>query len=61
MKVIIPIIRFKCPSCHGCQFRLSPHNITQKNPHGANCIFCKAGMQASAQTLTHLLTNTLRP
>ncbi|WP_433977344.1 cold-shock protein [Erwinia sp. E_sp_B01_9] len=46
-KVTIPIIKFKCPSCHGCQFRFSPHNITPKNPHGANCIFCKAGMTVS--------------
>ncbi|WP_419717613.1 hypothetical protein [Erwinia aphidicola] len=40
-------IKYQCPSCHGCQYRFSPFSISAKNPHGANCIFCKAQMQVS--------------
>ncbi|WP_420834757.1 hypothetical protein [Erwinia piriflorinigrans] len=40
-------MKYQCPSCHGCQFRFSVFNITAKNPHGANCIFCKAQMIVS--------------
>ncbi|WP_456119816.1 cold shock small protein YmcF [Winslowiella arboricola] len=48
-KVFIITIKFKCPCCHGQQYRLSLFDVTSKNPHGAVCIFCKSGMTASSQ------------
>ncbi|MEY8771218.1 MULTISPECIES: cold shock small protein YmcF [Erwinia] len=47
LRLLIPPIKFRCPTCHGCQYRFSLHSITPKNPHGANCIFCKATMTVS--------------
>ncbi|WP_456236301.1 cold shock small protein YmcF [Erwinia tasmaniensis] len=44
---MIQNIKYQCPSCNGCQYRFSVFNITAKNPHGANCIFCKAQMMVS--------------
>ncbi|WP_380179650.1 cold-shock protein [Kalamiella sp. sgz302252] len=40
-------IKFRCPTCHGCQYRFSLYNITPQNPHGARCIFCKTKMTVS--------------
>ncbi|WP_420883167.1 cold-shock protein [Winslowiella toletana] len=42
-------MKFKCPCCHGQQYRLSLFDVNSKNPHGAVCIFCKSGMTASSQ------------
>nr|WP_312240554.1 cold-shock protein [Pantoea sp.] len=47
MKVFILTLSFKCPGCLGHQYRLSLHNVTHKNPHGAVCIFCKSAMNVS--------------
>ncbi|ASE45315.1 TPA: cold-shock protein [Citrobacter braakii] len=37
-------IYFKCPCCHGSQYRTSHFDVTEKNPFGAKCIFCKSSM-----------------
>ncbi|MCZ3383530.1 MULTISPECIES: cold shock small protein YmcF [Enterobacteriaceae] len=37
-------IHFRCPCCHGSQYRISSFDITEKNPAGAKCIFCKSAM-----------------
>ncbi|MDY0970982.1 cold-shock protein [Siccibacter turicensis] len=37
-------IHFRCPCCHGSQYRTSPFDMTEKNPFGAKCIFCKSAM-----------------
>ncbi|MCA1178320.1 hypothetical protein LBW90_21870 [Pantoea rwandensis] len=34
----------KCPQCQGSQYRKSVFDVSQKNPHGATCIFCKSMM-----------------
>ncbi|WP_425435734.1 cold-shock protein [Pantoea rwandensis] len=34
----------KCPQCQGSQYRKSVFDVSQKNPHGAICIFCKSMM-----------------
>ncbi|WP_418903896.1 MULTISPECIES: hypothetical protein [Erwiniaceae] len=49
---IIQNIKYQCPSCHGCQYRFSPFSITAKNPHGANCIFCKSQMVCLPATVS---------
>ena len=43
-------IHFRCPCCHGSQYRTSVFDVSEKNPHGAKCIFCKSPMV----TLDHL-------
>ncbi|MCU6684748.1 MULTISPECIES: cold shock small protein YmcF [Leclercia] len=43
-------IHFRCPCCHGSQFRTSAFDVSEKNPLGAKCIFCKSSMI----TLDHL-------
>ncbi|WHP33501.1 cold-shock protein [Trabulsiella odontotermitis] len=30
--------------CHGSQYRTSNFDVSEKNPFGAKCIFCKASM-----------------
>ena len=47
---MISYIHFRCPCCHGSQFRTSIFDVSEKNPHGAKCIFCKSSMV----TLDHL-------
>ncbi|WP_072133227.1 cold-shock protein [Winslowiella iniecta] len=47
MKVFILNLKFKCPCCHGHQYRSSLYDVSPKNPHGAVCIFCKSGMTVS--------------
>lgn len=37
-------IHFRCPCCHGSQYRVSVFDVTENNPHGAKCIFCKSAM-----------------
>ncbi|MGL4725506.1 MAG: cold-shock protein [Scandinavium sp.] len=37
-------IHFRCPCCHGLQYRTSSFDVSEKNPHGAKCIFCKSAM-----------------
>ncbi|MEJ5062422.1 cold-shock protein [Erwinia sp. MYb375] len=49
---MIQNIKYQCPSCHGCQYRFSPFSITAKNPHGANCIFCKSQMVCLPATVS---------
>ncbi|WP_441339537.1 cold shock small protein YmcF [Pantoea sp. GL120224-02] len=34
----------RCPQCQGSQYRKSVFDVSQKNPHGATCIFCKSSM-----------------
>ncbi|WP_126358411.1 cold shock small protein YmcF [Cedecea lapagei] len=41
-------LQFQCPSCGGSQYRTSPYDVRESNPHGAVCIFCKSAMQVSA-------------
>lgn len=43
-------IHFRCPCCHGSQYRTSAFDVSDKNPFGAKCIFCKSSMI----TLDHL-------
>ncbi|WP_288446759.1 cold-shock protein [uncultured Enterobacter sp.] len=43
-------IHFRCPCCHGSQYRTSAFDVSEKNPFGAKCIFCKSSMI----TLDHL-------
>ncbi len=37
-------IHFRCPCCHGSQYRTSHFDVTANNPYGAKCIFCKSSM-----------------
>ncbi|XWJ93637.1 cold-shock protein [Phytobacter ursingii] len=37
-------IYLRCPKCHGSQYRLSHFDVTETNPYGAKCIFCKTVM-----------------
>ncbi|MGK0600362.1 cold shock small protein YmcF [Yokenella regensburgei] len=37
-------IHFRCPCCHGSQYRTSHFDISESNPFGAKCIFCKSSM-----------------
>nr|WP_193568788.1 cold-shock protein [Citrobacter sp. NCU1] len=37
-------IHFWCPCCHGSQYRTSTFDVTERNPFGAKCIFCKSTM-----------------
>ncbi|OUR02379.1 cold-shock protein [Pluralibacter gergoviae] len=37
-------IHFRCPCCHGSQYRVSHFDVSEKNPFGAKCIFCKSAM-----------------
>ncbi|MEO3741420.1 cold-shock protein [Kosakonia oryzendophytica] len=39
-------IHFRCPCCSGSQYRISSFDVTEKNPAGAKCIFCKSTMIA---------------
>ncbi|PAT73703.1 cold-shock protein [Klebsiella pneumoniae] len=41
---MIEHIHFRCPCCHGSQYRTSQFDVTEKNPFGAKCIFCKSAM-----------------
>ena len=35
---------FRCPCCHGSQYRTSSFDVSDRNPFGAKCIFCKSMM-----------------
>ncbi|EHY4969029.1 cold-shock protein, partial [Escherichia coli] len=37
-------IHFRCPCCHGSQYRTSSFDVSDMNPFGAKCIFCKSMM-----------------
>ncbi|MDA3131283.1 MULTISPECIES: cold shock small protein YmcF [Enterobacteriaceae] len=37
-------IHFRCPCCHGSQYRTSHFDVSEQNPFGAKCIFCKSAM-----------------
>ncbi|HFN7487362.1 TPA: cold-shock protein [Escherichia coli] len=37
-------LHFRCPCCHGSQYRTSAFDVTERNPLGAKCIFCKSTM-----------------
>ncbi|GAB82738.1 hypothetical protein [Shimwellia blattae] len=37
-------IHFRCPCCHGSQYRTSVYDVSEKNPAGAKYIFCKSDM-----------------
>lgn len=39
-------IHFRCPCCHGSQYRTSAFDVSEKNPYGTKCIFCKSPMVA---------------
>ncbi|WP_422645789.1 cold-shock protein [[Pantoea] beijingensis] len=57
-RFFILTLKFKCPCCHGNQYRLSRFDSSAKNPHGAVCIFCKSGMivhhQPAPERVRHL-------
>ncbi|NUU64557.1 cold-shock protein [Enterobacteriaceae bacterium BIT-l23] len=40
------ILTLRCPCCHGSQFRTSHFDVSERNPYGAKCIFCKSVMIA---------------
>ncbi|MEH0885002.1 hypothetical protein [Enterobacter sp. UNJFSC 003] len=40
-------IHFRCPCCHGSQYRISIFDVSENNPFGAKCIFCKSTMTYS--------------
>ncbi|WP_130835137.1 cold shock small protein YmcF [[Erwinia] mediterraneensis] len=58
MKVFILNVKFKCPCCHGHQYRLSVFDVSRNNPHGAVCIFCKSVMKASPRSAVSMAHNT---
>ncbi|HAW1844370.1 TPA: cold-shock protein [Escherichia coli] len=37
-------LHFRCPCCHGSQYRTSAFDVTERNPLGAKCIFYKSTM-----------------
>ncbi|EOU5772435.1 cold-shock protein [Escherichia coli] len=37
-------LHLRCPCCHGSQYRTSAFDVTERNPLGAKCIFCKSTM-----------------
>ncbi|WJD47681.1 MULTISPECIES: cold shock small protein YmcF [unclassified Enterobacter] len=45
-------MHFTCPRCHGSQYRTSPFDMTESNPYGAKCIFCKSAMMARTVVYT---------
>ncbi|UYU33815.1 cold shock small protein YmcF [Siccibacter colletis] len=47
-------IHFRCPCCHGSQYRTSAFDVTENNPFGAKCIFCKSAM-TTFDNITHLI------
>ncbi|EOV9542408.1 cold-shock protein [Cronobacter sakazakii] len=61
-------LHFRCPACHGSQYHTSRFDVTDKNPHGAKCIFCKSAMlvgfaaaeRYDSYAMMHSETNTHR-
>ncbi|MBJ3816756.1 cold-shock protein [Shimwellia pseudoproteus] len=49
-------INFRCPCCHGSQFRTSNYDVTEKNPFGAKCIFCKTPM-VTLDNISHYMAS----
>ncbi|MDC9590594.1 hypothetical protein PSI23_15190 [Xenorhabdus sp. XENO-10] len=35
---------FRCPCCKGSQYRRYLSDVSENNPYGAKCIFCKSVM-----------------
>ncbi|MEZ2604172.1 cold shock small protein YmcF [Kluyvera intermedia] len=56
---MILINYFRCPCCHGSQYRTSIFDVSEKNPSGAKCIFCKSIM--SFDGANTIKENTLAP
>ncbi|MFV0261434.1 MAG: hypothetical protein ACK5JN_03200 [Kluyvera sp.] len=44
-------IHFRCPCCHGSQYRTSVFDVSERNPFGAKCIFCKTNMVLNEATI----------
>ncbi|HGH5978265.1 TPA: hypothetical protein ACJI8J_001629 [Kluyvera georgiana] len=44
-------IHFRCPCCHGSQYRTSIFDVSERNPFGAKCIFCKTNMVPNETTV----------
>ena len=44
LPLLLNISIFRCPCCHGSQYRTSAFDVTERNPLGAKCIFCKSTM-----------------
>ncbi|MTD40887.1 cold-shock protein [Erwinia sp. CPCC 100877] len=40
----------RCPCCQGSQFRTSHFDVSERNPYGARCIFCKSVMIAGIRS-----------
>ncbi|HDG1693097.1 TPA: cold-shock protein, partial [Kluyvera georgiana] len=41
----------RCPCCHGSQYRTSIFDVSERNPFGAKCIFCKTNMVPNETTV----------
>jgi hypothetical protein len=61
IKIISVSISMRCPHCLGSQYRKSAFDVSEKNPAGAKCIFCKTAMvalnPAAMNTLAKLKIN----
>ena len=61
IKIISVSISMRCPHCLGSQYRKSAFDVSEKNPAGAKCIFCKTAMialnPAAMNTLAKLKMN----
>ncbi|HHD7497142.1 TPA: cold-shock protein, partial [Klebsiella oxytoca] len=47
-----------CPCCHGSQYRTSTYDVSEKNPFGAKCIFCKSAMITFDNIAPHIARNS---
>ncbi|EPK7358020.1 cold-shock protein [Kluyvera intermedia] len=52
-------IHFRCPCCHGSQYRTSIFDVSEKNPFGAKCIFCKTNMMFNEAVVTRVQSSGL--
>ncbi|WP_316432405.1 cold shock small protein YmcF [Klebsiella pasteurii] len=55
---MIDHIHFRCPCCHGSQYRTSTYDVSEKNPFGAKCIFCKSAMITFDNIAAHMSRNS---
>ncbi|EOF4706114.1 MULTISPECIES: cold shock small protein YmcF [Klebsiella] len=51
-------IHFRCPCCHGSQYRTSAYDVSATNPFGAKCIFCKSSMITLDNIAIHISKNS---
>ncbi|PLM46255.1 cold-shock protein [Klebsiella michiganensis] len=51
-------MHFRCPCCHGSQYRTSTYDVSEKNPFGAKCIFCKSAMITFDNIAPHISRNS---